>query len=95
MSSSKDRKTITLGDVLISTDKDGSFEQDANGTPKRYHLKVFLPEDVDGVTLKSGDYINFRILEEQDFEKMPDNVKKWKEPLAQLRAWTKNPDYKG
>jgi hypothetical protein len=46
---------------------------------------VFLPEGVDSIELKSGDYINFRTVDEKDLEKMPD----WKKPLVQLRAWIK------
>ena len=91
MSDKPTRNTITLGDMLISTDrKTGQYETDANGNPKKFHIQVYLPEDVDSVELKSGDYINFRVLEDEDFEKMPEKVRSWKEPLAQLRAWVKN-----
>jgi hypothetical protein len=84
---SNERKTLTIGDVVISTDKQtGKYDTTEDGMPTRYHLKVFLPEGTDSVILKSGDYINFRAVDGKDLEKMPD----WKKPLVQLRAWIKN-----
>lgn len=87
-----ERKTISLGDVLISTDrKTGDFEKDENGNPKRFYLKVYLPEDVDEVVLKSGDYVNFKLVDRETLDKMPD----WKKDLVALSAWVPNPEYKG
>ena len=81
--SDKKRTTVTIGDVLQSTKKDTGEPMLTKDGLQQYSLQVWLPDDVKEVTLKKGDYINFRQLSDEDVEKMPD----WKKPLAQIRAW--------
>jgi len=91
MSERGPRKSVTLGDVLIKTDKaTGQYEQDANGVPKEYYLKCYVPDDVDeagigepNIIIKRDDYLNLRLPTEDEVKDMPD----WKKPIAQLRCW--------
>lgn len=94
------RKSITLGDVVKSTDK-------ASGAPKQlekdgemldsFSLKVYIPEDVDqagigqpSIILTKDMYINFRVHSGKEIEDMPD----WKKAVAQLKAWINLPEKK-
>lgn len=96
---SKNRKYLNLGEVIIQTDpKTGEYEKNADGTPLRYSMRVYIPDDVDqagigepSIILKKGDFVNFAYLSEEDIAKFPD----WKKKLAQLRAWIPNRDFQG
>jgi hypothetical protein len=87
----KPRKTVTLGDVMIRTDKDtGKPTKEVDGTPAEYFLKVWIPDDVDeagigqaSIVLTKDRYINFRLLEDKEVQDMPE----WKRKVAQLKAW--------
>lgn len=95
----KPRNTISLGEVLTQVDRQtGKIEQNEDGVPTNYYMKVWIPDDVDqgnvgggSLILKSGDYLNFRLVREDEREKMPD----WKKPIAQLKAWIKVGDQQG
>lgn len=76
------RKTVTLGDVCLQLDENGSEKKDKQGRVQ-YALKVYIPDDVGQIVLKNGDYINFRQLTEAEVAEMPD----WKQKIAQLKAW--------
>lgn len=81
--SNEPRKTVTLGDILEQIDKEsGQPKLDKLGR-KTYSLKCYIPPDVGSITLKNGDYINFRQLSDQEVTEMP----AWKQPLAQLKVW--------
>jgi hypothetical protein len=97
----KNRKYLNLGEVVIQTDpKTGAYDTvdgSPDGVPKRYSMKVYVPDDVDqagigepSLVLKRGDFINFAYLTEEDLAKFPD----WKKKIAQLRAWVSNRDFK-
>jgi hypothetical protein len=76
---------VNLGDVLISTDKETELpKKDKNGR-QMYYLKVSLPKGVDQITVKSGDYLNFRDVSDEEVEDMPE----WKRKVVQLKAWCK------
>ena len=91
------RKSVTIGDVIQSTDKaSGKVKQvEKDGQMlDTFALQVFIPTDVDqagigepSMIIKKGDYINLRVLSDQEIAKMPD----WKKPLAQLKAWINLP----
>ena len=91
MSDRGPRKSVTLGDVLIKTDKTtGQYEQTEDGTPKEYYLKCYVPDDVDeagigepNIIIKRDDYLNLRLHDDNEIKDMPD----WKKPIAQLRCW--------
>lgn len=91
MSEQRERKSVTLGDVLIKTDKKtGEYKQNPEGVPEEYYLKCYVPDDVDeanigepNIIIRRDDYLNLRLPTEQEVKEMPD----WKKPLAQLRVW--------
>lgn len=93
MSQNGPRTSVTLGDVIKSTDR-------ATNSPKivskdgedleSFSLQIYIPNDVDeakigepSVILRKGQYINFRLHSNKEIGEMPD----WKRPLAQLKAW--------
>jgi len=88
-------RTVTLGDVLISTDKQGKPTEvivgpDGEERPKLFYLKASIPEGVDeagigepSMVIKNGDFLNFKIPDDEEVEKMPD----WKQEKIQLVCW--------
>ena len=77
------RNTVTLGDVLISTDKGNDEPKKTKEGCQMYHLKVYLPDDVESITLRKGDFLNFRDITEEELQQMPE----WKRGLAQIKCW--------
>jgi hypothetical protein len=74
---------INLGDVVIATHKEsGEPKKDKHGR-QMYYMKISLPKGMNEVTLKSGDYINFRDVSDEEVEEMPD----WKRKVIQLKSW--------
>lgn len=97
----KNLKTVTLGDVLVQTDKSSGLPKetikgpDGEDMPKLYYLKVSVPEGVDeaglgepSMVLKNGDFLNFRVPDEKEIGDMPD----WKAEKIQLICWKKKQD---
>lgn len=94
------RKSITLGDVVKSTDKatgkEKQLEKDGEMLDT-FSLKVFIPDDVDqagigqpSVILTKDMYLNFRVHSGKEIEEMP----VWKRKVAQLKAWINLPEKK-
>ena len=85
------RKSVTLGDVLIKTDKTtGEFKANADGVPEEYYLKCWVPDDVDeagigcaNIIIRRDDYLNLRLPTDDEIKDMPD----WKKKVAQLKCW--------
>lgn len=81
--SNEKRSTVTLGDICRNVDKDtGEQKLDKQGR-ETYSLKCWIPADVGTITLKNGDYINFRQLTDAEVAEMPE----WKQKIAQLKCW--------
>ena len=78
-----DRKTVTIGDLVASTDRETQEQKQTKEGCNMYHLQVYLPDGVDEIVLKKGDYINARELTEEEIKKMPD----WKQQIVQLKFW--------
>lgn len=94
------RKSITLGDVVKSTDKatgaDKKLEKDGEMLDS-FSLKVFIPDDIDmagigqpSIILTKDQYINFRVHSGKEIDSMPE----WKQKSAQLKAWINLPEKK-
>jgi hypothetical protein len=87
------RKSVNIGDVIQSTDKESSqikkIEKDGQMLDS-FSMQVYIPDDVDqagigapSLVLKKGDYINFRVHSDKEIKDMPP----WKQKVAQLKAW--------